>query len=270
MIKTLIYGSFYGVSIVFLFRQNMRKDTYISTLKEFGLSDNEAKVYISMLLLGPSSVLPISRDTGIRRTTVYTVIEALMNKGLITIETRGFKRLYQAADPRALSSIFESKKKNLESIIPELSTFHEVGGVESTIRTYEGLASVKRLYQDILHSFKAKDFCYAVSDTDKFIEKDPQFFTKYIEDRAKLGIDLKLIVRDSPSARERKKFARNYGAQIRLLPANTQVVATFTVTKDIFMTQTFEGRLLAFATNNKKFISLQKSLFEVMWNSLEE
>ncbi|MEI6238668.1 MAG: helix-turn-helix domain-containing protein [bacterium] len=248
----------------------MKTDKYKNPLIDFGLSENEASVYISALKLGPTAILPLSRETGIRRTTVYTVIETLKLKGLISVELKGFKHLFVAAHPKMLSSIFESKKKKLEAIIPELTTIQKSSGSESVIRSYEGIASIRSLYENVLDTLRTDDFCYVVSDTEKFVEKDPDFFTDYMQRRARMKIDLKAMLRDSPVARERQKFAKNWGASIKILPANTLFDANFTVTNHILVIQDLSESSLAIATENKSYISLQKTLFETIWNSIPD
>jgi sugar-specific transcriptional regulator TrmB len=248
----------------------MNINKYKTALINFGLKENEASVYVTNLVLGPTTILLISKETGIRRTTVYEIVKSLIAKGLITTELKGFKKFYCASHPQNLTSIFESKRDKFEMVIPELTTFYKTNGSESVIKTYESLDSIKSVYREILKSFKSRDFCYVVSDTDKFIKEDPKFFTKYIEERAKLNLDLKIIITDSPASQERKKFARNYGAQIKILPPETVLTATFTVTNNILLTQTVENQLMAITTNNKEMISLQKNLFELIWNSIKE
>jgi sugar-specific transcriptional regulator TrmB len=248
----------------------MNSNKYKKALIGFGLKENEADVYISALKLGPTPILPIAKETGIRRTTIYEIIESLISKGLVTTELKGFKKLYCAAHPQNLVSIFENKKENLEIIIPELTTIYKAQGSENSIKTYESLVSIKSLYLDILNSYKSGDFCYVIGDTDKFIKDDPKFFMKYIEDRAKMDLDIKIIVADSAASRERKKYERNFNCHIKILPKETTLSANFTVTKDIFLTQAVENQQLAITTNNKEIINLQKNLFEMIWNSLKE
>jgi len=243
---------------------------YVTALKEFGLRHNEALVYISALHLGPTSVMAISADTKIRRTTVYEIIKSLSARGLMTTELKGFKKTYHASSPENLISIFENKKEKFLGTIPELMTFFKTDGAEDVIKTHESIESIKALYLDVLNSYRKGDFCYIVGNTEKFIEEDPKFFTKYIEDRAKMELDLKIITTDSEIARERKKFDRNFGAKIKILPPNLKFNASFTVTKNIVITHSTEGRLVAISTNNKNFISMQKNIFEVLWSSVSE
>jgi len=60
----------------------------LTQLKHIGLSNNEAKVYLAMLELGPSPVLDIAAKAAINRPTTYVQIELLKKKGLVSIKFR--------------------------------------------------------------------------------------------------------------------------------------------------------------------------------------
>ena len=251
-------------------KQNMSINKYKTALTGFGLNENEIKVYISTLEVGPTTVINISQKTGIRRTTVYELIKSLIGKGLMIVDMRGFKKLYTATHPQNLKNILESKKENLEVILPELSSLYKAQGGENSIKSYEGLDSIKNLYLDILDDYRSGDFCYIIGNNDKFFGLDSKFFKKYVEDRAKLNLDVRVIVDDSESSRERKKYAKNLNSQVRILPKNMSLPANFTVTNHVFLTQTFDNKVMALTVNNKDMISLQKNIFEFIWNSIPE
>ena len=64
----------------------------LATLKDMGLSDNEASVYLSSLSLGPSTIQRIANNAKVKRTTVYTTIDTLKQKGLMNIEVKNKKK----------------------------------------------------------------------------------------------------------------------------------------------------------------------------------
>src|SRR3989338_8744923 len=79
-------------------------------LIKIGLSEHEATVYHSALALGPSTVLALSRASGVRRTTVYSVIETLKRKGLMAEELKGFKTIFFANSPNKLEQVLEERR----------------------------------------------------------------------------------------------------------------------------------------------------------------
>ena len=52
-------------------------------LTALGLTSDESRIYVFLLQNGPASELDLSRKTKIARTTVYRVLENLMEKGLL-------------------------------------------------------------------------------------------------------------------------------------------------------------------------------------------
>ena len=65
-------------------------------LKEAGLTDNESKVYLALIDLGPSLAGQIARKTGMHRRTVYDTIEMLIEKGLIGYIQKNNRKLFYA------------------------------------------------------------------------------------------------------------------------------------------------------------------------------
>src|SRR5438552_2037104 len=145
----------------------MKKLDFIAYIQDLGLSENEAKVYLAALALGPSTVLKISREAGIKRTTTYAVLETLKARSLIIVEIRGFKSLYVAEGPEKLEQMLELKKERFKEILPELKALAELKGGESFIKYYEGVAGVKTVYDHILDDLKPGDDYVVISDMEQ-------------------------------------------------------------------------------------------------------
>jgi sugar-specific transcriptional regulator TrmB len=109
----------------------MNKNQLIKTLSSFGLSKNDALVYVAGLSLGPSTILKLSKEAGIKRTTTYSVVESLKQKGLIFVEQKGWKQYYVSENPEKLKSIIERKKENLQESLPSLLSLYNMHGYDS-------------------------------------------------------------------------------------------------------------------------------------------
>jgi len=55
----------------------------IEALKDFGLSEYEAKVLLTLIAKGELTAKEISEFSGVPRTSVYEVVRSLTNKGLV-------------------------------------------------------------------------------------------------------------------------------------------------------------------------------------------
>src|SRR3989338_4813909 len=107
----------------------------LNQLKNLGLSDNEAKVYLAMLELGSATMLEISTKAGINRPTAYVQVESLKKLGLVSTQTKGKKQFFIAESPDQLENMLdqkkldiENKKEELTKLLPELSSMFKVAG----------------------------------------------------------------------------------------------------------------------------------------------
>jgi len=84
------------------------------TLKKIGFNEKEAEIYLEALRLGRSTPTRIAKNTGINRTTVYSVAKNLIQKGVLT-EDIGQKYIYLIAlPPEQLHGLLEKKKRAIK------------------------------------------------------------------------------------------------------------------------------------------------------------
>jgi sugar-specific transcriptional regulator TrmB len=114
-------------------------------LEEIGLSDKESKVYLALLSGGESSVVELSKSTKINRTTIYPVIESLLNKGLVSENKVDKKVRFVAESSDRIASYIERQKINLEEqekrfkeIAPDLKSLEKESSDRPVVRYFEG------------------------------------------------------------------------------------------------------------------------------------
>ncbi|MFA4954219.1 MAG: helix-turn-helix domain-containing protein [Patescibacteria group bacterium] len=124
-------------------------------LLELGLTDKEAKVYMAMLELGPSSVQDIAKKSGVNRSTSYLTLEGLKLRGLVSSATRGKKTLYCSESPNRLASLLnrerdelDSKKLRLQESIPYFMALYNAFEDKPQVRFFEseeGIVAAREL-----------------------------------------------------------------------------------------------------------------------------
>src|SRR3989344_465484 len=176
----------------------MRKQQILESLKELGLSENEAAVYQASLASGPTTVLNIAKTAGIKRTTVYSVVEDLMKLGLMSIEVKGFKKLSSPASPEKLENILERRKQMFQKMLPDLSAMYNLKGGESFLKYYSGLSAVKNIYNSIIAEMRPGERYDVISDSVKWFALDKKFFDDFVRRRASMNIRSRLLLQDSP------------------------------------------------------------------------
>src|SRR3989344_5414821 len=112
-------------------------------LKSLELTDNEVKVYLSILELGTCSGTEIRKHTKISNSQVYSALDTLINRGLITYEKRATGKVYTALDPLVIKKILEKRNKAIEASIPYLKNLQskKISSTETAI--FEGFNGFK-------------------------------------------------------------------------------------------------------------------------------
>lgn len=173
-------------------------DSIVEKLKSLGLSDNEAKVYLAMLELGPSPVVEIARKAEINRPTAYAQIETLKKKGLVSTQTKGKKLLYIAESPEHLESVLDNQlhhvsvqKEVLAGALPDLLSLYQSAGHRPTVRFFEGKEGIGQM-QSIFLKSGAKEVL-AITNLDDVLAIYPNHLKTYPSQRIKRQIHSKLI-----------------------------------------------------------------------------
>lgn len=125
------------------------------TLKLYGLSEKEAKVYLASLQLGKETAFHIARQAGLKRPTVYVLLNELNIKGLVDISKTSKATLYKAASPHRLLAQFESRKKKLVESLPLLLTLYKSHPDKPKIEVYEGEQGLEQVYEEVI-SYSSK------------------------------------------------------------------------------------------------------------------
>jgi len=100
-------------------------------LEKIGLSETETEVYLSVLEQGKALPSRISKQTNIKRPTVYAAAEELVKKGILEKDLSGKSTYYIASSPNTIENYVEQEKravldkmKAAKDIVGELETIH--------------------------------------------------------------------------------------------------------------------------------------------------
>lgn len=243
--------------------------SHLSTLSSIGLSDNESRVYLALLSLGSATVLKIARASGIKRTTVYSVIDSLIHKGLVYKEVKGFKNFYTSEDPHVLERLLDERRRELKDILPEFSALYNFHEKESSIRYYASLEGIKNIYEQILSKLTSGDPYYVIARQQKWYTLDTEWFEDFLERRAKLALDTRLLFEDTQEALHHKKFERNYNQQVKILPPGISFSSDIIVCPYAFVMHELVPPFSAVVIENRHIINTQLELFRYLWDSTQ-
>lgn len=238
----------------------------LKLLSDLGLSDKEAALYLSSLALGPTTVQKLALHAGVKRTTVYSVLETLKLKGIINEQISGFKVRYVASPPSALRSLMINRLSVLEDAMPELSALYNLPAGEGLIKHYEGLDAVKSLYEDVLSAVRAGQDYLVLTDLLRWQRLDARFFGDFASRRARRNVCLRVLSVHSAHA-AKKARGEEYAGKMRLLPVDMKITTNLVITPQCVVFHQLEPPIEAIMLNNRSVINLQKEMFEMIWNT---
>ena len=244
------------------------KNKLTNTLQTIGLTDKEADIYQATMSLGPSSVQKIAQTAEVKRTTAYSVLESLKQKGLMKTNIQGWKTLYEAENPEKLESIVDQMRHEIKKTLPDFASIYNLHSGGAFIRCYEGIEGVKQVYEDLLRDIKPHEDYLIVGEMNQWFRQDPEFFHNFMERRAKLDINIRVLMQDSESAREQKKIERNFNWHIKIMPPGFSLTTNMVIIPGRVVINQLKPPLLAMVIENDSIVQMNRELFEILWKSI--
>jgi HTH-type transcriptional regulator, sugar sensing transcriptional regulator len=128
----------------------------LNVLREFGLSEKEAKVYLTLLKEGSTTVTPLFKKTQLQRGSLYDILDRLIEKGLVTYVIKSNRKHFEALDPKTFLQILEDKKEQINEILPKLMSYQK--SEEAKVTVYKGRKGMQSVYRDYVRA--APKTCY--------------------------------------------------------------------------------------------------------------
>lgn len=169
-------------------------------LLKLGLSQKEARVYLSTLELGEDTVQNIAKKAQVNRVTTYVILEKLMGLGLVSTIERGKKRVFIAENPDELVNILEdqkqeidSRKKYLDEVMTQLKAIYNAQQKKPNLRYFEGADGLEALDRYGYDQFKEGSEMLGISPIDLVERQFPARRKAAVEDRVKRKITSRMI-----------------------------------------------------------------------------
>ena len=239
------------------------------TLKKFGLSEKEAELYLILLELGKAKVQDITRKTKLPRSTIYSVLEYLEQRGLVFSFDQGKIRFFSPQDPDRIIQEAAARAEALKTLLPNLQQLYRNASARPHIRYYEGVEELKQMYTGILRipGLKAYDI---IASEEEWLNIDPTFFETFKQQRAQAGIRTRLILEHSPAALARKAQAEATNSEVKIVPQSFpwKLSAGCYIFEDRVIFIAYQKEHVACEIHSAEIASLQHLVFEFLWNAL--
>jgi sugar-specific transcriptional regulator TrmB len=152
-----------------------------------GFGANEAKVYVAVAELGSAPAAEVARRAGLKRPTVYGLLERLVAKGVVSVGVTGRGRVYAVDSPRRLLELPRRQEAALRELIPELAGLRGDGVAKPRIRLHEGREGIVRVNEDLLTT-RSGEYHYLGGMRDMAEVLGKPYLEDYVRRRVAAGI----------------------------------------------------------------------------------
>lgn len=238
----------------------------INIFKKLGLTEKEAKVYLACIEQGSNTAAKIAEAAKLNRVTTYTILEKLIQKGLVGNYTRNKIRFFNCADPEVVVEEYEKRAKDLKNILPELKRLTGESQ-HPKIRYFEGLDGIKNIYVDTLTS-KTEILNY--SNSGEIRKNWPHYDKEYVEKRAHKKIYLRGISPRDQAGILVKSQDKKYHRQIRLVPHEQfNFTNEINIYDDKVAIISFKNEMIGMIIESAEIANSQRAIFEMSWRFVD-
>ncbi|MBI4918805.1 TrmB family transcriptional regulator [archaeon] len=240
-------------------------------LKNLGLSEREARVYLALLDLGPTTTSKIIRKTGIASSKIYDVLEKLEHKGLVTHIIEKGKKTFHPTNPEKLFDLIKEKEASVNEALPTLKLMFEKTAEEVNAEIYKGKEGLKTILEDVI---KERKTLFALGTGGQASLTLPYFMPHFYKRTEKNNIKIKALSIDNETTRKNAKdLMRTFrNIQFKFLPKQMRNLMTVLIYGDkvviIPLTPSIESVPLAILVKNKESADSYVDYFEWAWSSV--
>ena len=243
----------------------------ISIFKKLGFSDKTARIYLTLITLGPTSVRNLAKKTEFNRGTVYDGLKWLKEMGIVNYYEKESKQFFVAEDPEKLYDLVSRQTEQLQEVtkkmkdtVLELKSVYDKGGERPLARYYEKGEIRKILEQVLIHCEESGELVYRVYSDADIRDYLYDGFESFSDARIAKGIKVKAIAigggGELRGLDERKwlNIKKDSPTYIIIYPGSTAYISLNS-----------QGDLVGVVIENAGVYQTQKGIFDALWETLK-
>ncbi len=255
----------------------------VEKIQKSGFTDNEAKVYVSLLELGGAYPSKVAEYSGINRSTVYHTLLTLSVRGLVNEIEKRNKLFYQIEKPDRLEKfandqirLVEDRFEKVKTILPDVEGLFGSLGTRPKITYYEGAEGLLNIYNDHINVDKPYEMLAWANANELRNFLPANFFDIYVKTKEKIGITTRGILPDTPENRgfndvRYKDIRKNIWPEMRYLNVDSFPLAgeiTIYGNNKISIANFKQGQMVGVIIEDEAICGMMKTIFELSWSSV--
>jgi sugar-specific transcriptional regulator TrmB len=239
------------------------------TLKNLGMHEKKAEVYLACLELGNATAYLIAKKVGLKRPTVYDIANQLMREGLLHKSMRGRVKYFSPADPEKLIRILRRKERAVHEAMPTLQDLYNSPRQKPLIRYFEGKEGIVEMYEDSLRSCRKGNEILAYVGED-VLRHIPAYTEDYVKRRVERGIILRGIYKNNPVLAKYLEKSREQLRVAKILDEKYFPISNETnIYKNKIAIASYGKEMFGMIIESVEIARSQKAIFELAWKGAE-
>ena len=236
----------------------------LSIFREIGLSENEISIYLASLEIGVSTTSDIANKVKLARTTTYSILKSLKDKGFMGYVIKSGVKYFNAIPPKEILEKLKDREKRLKDLMPELENLQKIQIRRPKVEFYEGIEGFKTVANNMLGE-PIKEYCAFIAENN--LEFLPHFHLQYRRKRRERKIHVKVITEKSNVTEDMKKKDKEELRETRFLDKimKDSYTSFFVYGNKVAYIMATEREQLGVIVENKDIANFQKKVFELLW-----
>ncbi len=234
-------------------------------LKAYGLNEKQAKLYLACLGFELITIQDLAKKSGIKRTTIYSLLEELEKIGAINIVKQKKKTYIKAEAPEILLEDINQKRDKFIKNLPYFKEIKKEPAPNPKFVFYRGVEGFKNFWRDLLNSGE-KEWLISTSGKEFLTFVSESYIVNWIiKEKKKRGIKSRQIIADSRYAREIVEKDKNENRESRIIDRKFPLPAIEIIYGDkvAIISSNFENLLVVI--DSEEVAKTHRSYFEIIW-----
>jgi len=240
----------------------------IGTLRKFGLSEKEAKMYIALLEFGSIKAGELMNRLSIYSKTAYELLNKLMEKGLASYTLKANIKYYQAVDPDKFLDLIKEKEnelrvteEELRKMLPSLKKKRELSKEPQEANMFIGRKGMKSVFENIL---KEKKEILTFGGGGYFKRTLESYYDIWHKKRVKEKIKLKLLLNEK-FIDQKEELLKIPLLEVRFLSKEFDNPAPAMIYGDEVAITVWSETPIVTLIRSKEVANSYKSYFNLLW-----
>ena len=235
------------------------------TLLTLGLTDNEVDIYLSLMDIGSGTAYDVIKKSGLHRNSVYSSLQGLVKKKLVTQVERNKKQYFEPVDPQRILLLEEAHMERVKELVPQLKAMYNTRPTE--IIVHEGEREYRDFWMNIAKTAPKGTINYVMPSMSKkwwdLMGKDTKKFLRYhVENQIKL----KMIVFSKEEIELEHLKTHPELIEMRFIDRPHEPSGNLAIWGDICYVQTVDDVPVLIEIKNKAIWNVFKQHFDLLWD----